>query len=468
MNYVPVIVAGTSSTNILGTKEYVHQAVKEKESPLRLIALPNWFHEAQITSSNAVASKDDAIPVNNALQQEQQEVNRDKEVPKSSGNSNPTASIKVSTNDSFKLALSSTVETEVPTANTPVPTDSLSVPSVTSNVPRIIFKRGPSFLEPLSLGNAMAFKKRLEDFFRDTSNAVSLNEVEVDLSNTETAIQVSLTLILRIHKVHPKSQIIGPVDTVVQTRQKTKNKIEENLHVDFLENKSIEKGTRPDWLFNIDTLANSMNYVPVIVAGTSSTNILGTKEDVHQAVKEKESPLRLIALPNWFHKAQITSSNAVASKDDAILVNNAPQQEQQEGRIKLPRATIFRKCYGIQEKKRLCMDFIKLLELGMVLCLSERKQKKDKIGSKLDKNKKRGKAGKSQKQLQWIKNEKLKKMQKEGPEMHNPTKFIRRKKEQGLNLQFTERYTERDLNCLHYKVVSHGTSCANNIYQFRG
>nr|GFA94507.1 hypothetical protein [Tanacetum cinerariifolium] len=182
-----------------------------------------------------------------------------------------------------------------------------------------------------------------------------------------------------------------------------------------------------------------MNYVPVIVAGTSSTNILGTKEDVHQAVKEKESPLRLIALPNWFHKAQITSSNAVASKDDAILVNNAPQQEQQEvnGDKEVPES-------------------------------SERKQKKDKIGSKLDKNKKRGKAGKSQKQLQWIKNEKLKKMQKEGPEMHNPTKFIRRKKEQGLNLQFTERYTERDLNCLHYKVVSHGTSCANNIYQFRG
>nr|GEW80042.1 hypothetical protein [Tanacetum cinerariifolium] len=61
----------------------------------------------------------------------------------------------------------------------------------------------------------------------------------------------------------------------------------------------------------------------------------------------------------------------------------------------------------------------------------------DKIGSKPDKNGKRGEAGKSQKQLQWIKQEKLKKTQKEGQEMHNPTKFIRRKKEQGLDLQFT-------------------------------
>nr|GEY06360.1 hypothetical protein [Tanacetum cinerariifolium] len=70
----------------------------------------------------------------------------------------------------------------------------------------------------------------------------------------------------------------------------------------------------------------------------------------------------------------------------------------------------------------------------------ERIPKKDKIESKPDKNRKRGEAGKSQKQLQSVEEEKQKKMQKEGPEMHNPTKFIRRKKEQGLDLQFPERY----------------------------
>nr|GEW38258.1 hypothetical protein [Tanacetum cinerariifolium] len=55
-------------------------------------------------------------------------------------------------------------------------------------------------------------------------------------------------------------------------------------------------------------------------------------------------------------------------------------------------------------------------------------QEKDKIRSKPDKKRKRGQAGKSQKRLQWKEQEKLKKMQKEGPEMHNLTKFIRRKK----------------------------------------
>nr|GEW96935.1 hypothetical protein [Tanacetum cinerariifolium] len=190
-----------------------------------------------MATSNVAAMKDNAILVNNAPQQEQQEVNGDKEVPESSGNSNPTASTKVFTNDSFVLTSSSTVETEVPTVmetevptvSTHVPTDSLYVPLVTSSIPRIISKGGSSFLEPLSLGNAMSFENRLEDFFGDTSNVVSLNEVEADLSNMETAIQVCPTPTLRIHKDHPKSQIIGHVDTPVETRQKTKNVDEQSF-----------------------------------------------------------------------------------------------------------------------------------------------------------------------------------------------------------------------------------------------
>nr|GEW55265.1 hypothetical protein [Tanacetum cinerariifolium] len=129
MNYVPVVVIGTSSTNILGTKKDVHQAVKENESPLRFIALPNWFYEAQMATSNETTKKDDVIPDNNDPQIKQEEVNRDKEVHESSGNSNLTASTKISTNDSFRLASSSTLETKVPTISTPVPNDSLYVPS---------------------------------------------------------------------------------------------------------------------------------------------------------------------------------------------------------------------------------------------------------------------------------------------------------------------------------------------------
>nr|GEY33966.1 hypothetical protein [Tanacetum cinerariifolium] len=164
-----------------GTKEDVHKALKDKESPLRFIALPNCSN--------------------------------------------------VSSNDSFELTSGSTVETKVPTVSSPIPTDSLFVHPVTSSVPRIISSGGSSFQEPLSLGNAIPLENRLEDFFGDTSNVVSLNEVEANSSNMETAIQVSLTPILRIHKDHPKSQIISHVDTHVQTRHKTRDVDEQGFIV---------------------------------------------------------------------------------------------------------------------------------------------------------------------------------------------------------------------------------------------
>nr|GEW87441.1 hypothetical protein [Tanacetum cinerariifolium] len=201
------------AVNTSCTKEDVHQAVKEKESPLRFIALPNWFHEAQMATSNEAAKKDDAIPDNNAPQKEQEE-----------------------------LASSSIVETKVPTVSTSVLKDSLYVPPITSSVLKIILRGGSSYQEPLSLGNAMSFENKLEDLFGDTSDEVSLNDVEADLSNMETAIQANPTPTLRIHKDHPKSQIIGPVETPVQTRQKTKNVNKQSFIA------TIHQKTNPDLL----------------------------------------------------------------------------------------------------------------------------------------------------------------------------------------------------------------------------
>nr|GEY48074.1 hypothetical protein [Tanacetum cinerariifolium] len=93
---------------------------------------------------------------------------------------------------------------------------------------------------------------------------------------------------------------------------KRTKRVEENLHVYFLENKLIEKGASLNWLFDIDTLTNSMNYVLVVVAGTTSTNFLGTKDAASQDVKKDVSSLRYIALPNWFHEAHLESSTSTA------------------------------------------------------------------------------------------------------------------------------------------------------------
>nr|GEU50957.1 putative ribonuclease H-like domain-containing protein [Tanacetum cinerariifolium] len=66
--------------------------------------------------------------------------------------------------------------------------------------------------------------------------------VEADLSNMETSLPVSPTPTFRIHKDHPKSQIIGPVDTPILTRHKSKD-VEEQSFIATIHHK-----TNPDLL----------------------------------------------------------------------------------------------------------------------------------------------------------------------------------------------------------------------------
>ncbi|GJZ88592.1 putative ribonuclease H-like domain-containing protein [Tanacetum coccineum] len=55
-------------------------------------------------------------------------------------------------------------------------------------------------------------------------------------------------------------------------------RVEENLHIGFLENKPMIKENGPKWLFDIDSLTQSMNYVPV-TADTISNNSASTSEE---------------------------------------------------------------------------------------------------------------------------------------------------------------------------------------------
>nr|GFB14116.1 hypothetical protein [Tanacetum cinerariifolium] len=96
------------------------------------------------------------------------------DAPESSGNSNPTAT---STNPPADQLETLTVETPIPT---------------------------------------------FEDILGVTTNLEESNGVEADISNMETTITASPTPTLRIYRDHPKIQIIGPVDTPIQTRNKSK------------------------------------------------------------------------------------------------------------------------------------------------------------------------------------------------------------------------------------------------------
>nr|GEW73231.1 putative ribonuclease H-like domain-containing protein [Tanacetum cinerariifolium] len=49
--------------------------------------------------------------------------------------------------------------------------------------------------------------------------------------------------------------------------------VEETLHITFLKNKPNVVGSRPTWLFDIDTLTKSMNYKPVVVGNQSNGSV---------------------------------------------------------------------------------------------------------------------------------------------------------------------------------------------------
>ncbi|GKD17400.1 ribonuclease H-like domain-containing protein, partial [Tanacetum coccineum] len=74
--------------------------------------------------------------------------------------------------------------------------------------------------------------------------------------------------------------------------------VEETLNIRFLENLPNVKGNGPDWLFDVDSLSISMNYVPV-VAGNKTNGIAGTKDNIvaGQDQKEKEPEQEYILIP---------------------------------------------------------------------------------------------------------------------------------------------------------------------------
>nr|GEW06327.1 putative ribonuclease H-like domain-containing protein [Tanacetum cinerariifolium] len=170
----------------------------------------------------------------NILDDSQKEQDCNANVPESSGISNPTSTLKVPPADQVEPAVSLTLASKIITVSSPVPTVCLDISLEISSGSRLISKGVFSQKEAPSLGNALTLSNRFEDTFGDTTNAVTLNKVEADLSNMETSIPVSPTPTFRIHKDHPKSQIIGLVDTPIQTRHKSKDMEEQIARIEAI------------------------------------------------------------------------------------------------------------------------------------------------------------------------------------------------------------------------------------------
>ncbi|GKA56800.1 putative ribonuclease H-like domain-containing protein [Tanacetum coccineum] len=105
-------------------------------------------------------------------------------------------------------------------------------------------------------------------------------------------------------------------------------KVEENLHIRFLEDKPIIAGDGPKWLFDIDVLTKSMNYVPV-VAGTNSNDSVGTEESVGTGHSSKEtgSSQDYILMPLWKDGSLFDSSSKNASNDEPQPSSDAGKKD---------------------------------------------------------------------------------------------------------------------------------------------
>ncbi|GJX81857.1 putative ribonuclease H-like domain-containing protein, partial [Tanacetum coccineum] len=87
---------------------------------------------------------------------------------------------------------------------------------------------------------------------------------------------------------------------------KRTKRVEENLHINFLEDQPNVAGTGPNWMFDLDFLTNSMNYIPVSVenqvhmdAGTQDSYVAGSSG------KDKEPTQKYILLPLHPHRTRI-------------------------------------------------------------------------------------------------------------------------------------------------------------------
>ncbi|GJQ90591.1 ribonuclease H-like domain-containing protein [Tanacetum coccineum] len=94
-------------------------------------------------------------------------------------------------------------------------------------------------------------------------------------------------------------------------------KVEENLHIKFLENKSNIAGSGPKWLFDIDSLTKSMSY-ELVTAGNQTNDDAGIETNINagQTGQEKACDHEYILLPRATALGYYQKSNANPSYQD--------------------------------------------------------------------------------------------------------------------------------------------------------
>ncbi|GJS83171.1 putative ribonuclease H-like domain-containing protein [Tanacetum coccineum] len=115
-------------------------------------------------------------------------------------------------------------------------------------------------------------------------------------------------------------------------------RVEENLHIGFLEDKPMIEGNGPKWLFDIDSLTQSMNYVPV-AAGTISNESACTQGELNTctSTQKEEISQDYIVMPIWKDalyfdspSKDVGNGEPKSAADDQKQVEDDPYNESDE------------------------------------------------------------------------------------------------------------------------------------------
>ncbi|GJQ96198.1 hypothetical protein Tco_0007337 [Tanacetum coccineum] len=121
-------------------------------------------------------------------------------------------------------------------------------------------------------------------------------------------------------------------------------RVEENLHINFLENKPNVVGKGPNWLFDLDYLTDSMNYQPV-TAENKANKTAGPKEANHSAGTqdnidagnskiEAEPAQEYFVLPLWSSYTSTVKSSEAKNGDEkpngdtGTKINEKPKDQE--------------------------------------------------------------------------------------------------------------------------------------------
>ncbi|GKF44154.1 hypothetical protein Tco_0130706, partial [Tanacetum coccineum] len=112
---------------------------------------------------------------------------------------------------------------------------------------------------------------------------------------------------------------------------KRTKRVEENLHINFLDDQPNVVGTGPNWMFDLDLLTSSMNYIPVsvenqviVVAGTQDSYVAGSSGNNKGPTQE------YILLPLQPHRTRIPVKEVVQDAQEQSFENASPDKDELE------------------------------------------------------------------------------------------------------------------------------------------